>query len=64
MAAFRVPDMTCNHCVAAITRALESRFPGARPEIDLEGKLVRVEGDSATAAAAIADAGYSPEPVA
>ncbi|MCA8878549.1 MAG: heavy-metal-associated domain-containing protein [Rhodobacteraceae bacterium] len=64
MAAFRVPDMTCNHCVATITKALEARLPGAHPEIDLETKLVRVEGDSAAAAAAIADAGYSPEPVA
>lgn len=60
---FRVDDMSCGHCAAAITRAVKAVDDGARVEVDLERKLVRVEPSSAdekTVKAAIADAGYTP----
>lgn len=64
MAAFRVPDMTCNHCVATIRKALEAALPGAAPEIVLEDHIVRVEGDAGTARQAMVEAGYTPEALA
>ena len=42
---YRVPDVFCDHCVRAITSEL-TRLPGIqRVEVDLAGKLVRVEHD-------------------
>jgi copper chaperone len=64
MANFIVNDMTCGHCVAAITRALNAVDPHAVVTIDLGPHRVRVDSTLAAAAlsAAIAGAGYSPEP--
>jgi len=65
MLEFRVQDMTCNHCVGAITKAVKHVAPQASVEIDLEHHLVRIQGeaDQAIVQAAIVDAGYTPEPV-
>ena len=38
-----VPDMTCNHCVATITRAVQGVDEGARCEVDLQTKRVHVD---------------------
>jgi copper chaperone len=57
---FRVPDMSCGHCVAAIREALHEAMPEAAVSIDLEARRVSVFGDAAAAAAAIRDAGYEP----
>ncbi|MCZ8097891.1 MAG: heavy-metal-associated domain-containing protein [Alsobacter sp.] len=62
VATFLVADMSCNHCVSAIRSALSERLPGADVAIDLGTKTVRVAGDSATAEAAIRQAGYEPVP--
>ena len=67
MIAFRVDDMSCEHCVGAITHAVKEADPGARVDIELARHLVRVEPGSAgpseeTIAAAIRDAGYTPVP--
>lgn len=64
MLEFRVQDMTCNHCVGAITRAVKQIAPQASVEVDLERHLVRIQGeaDGEAVKAAIADAGYTPEP--
>lgn len=65
MTSFTVNDMTCGHCVGAITRALLEVDPRAQVSVDLDRHLVRVESAVAGAAriqAAIADAGYTPEP--
>lgn len=55
-----VKDMTCGHCVSAVTRAVKSVDPAADVRVDLAGKHVHVE--SRTAAhefiAALAEAGY------
>lgn len=56
-----VPDMTCGHCVGAITAAFAEKLPGVPVEIDLAGKTVRVAAPSDVATAIIADAGYSPQ---
>mgnify|MGYP001359714454 CR=1 FL=1 len=65
MFAFKVPDMTCGHCVKAITAAVTAIDGRARIDVDLSQRLVSVETGTATAAqvqAAITDAGYSPVP--
>ncbi len=60
--AFTVADMTCGHCVRAITGAVLAAYPAARVEIDLPAKRVLVEnaGDRTAVAAVIEAEGYSP----
>lgn len=60
--AFTVADMSCGHCVRAITSAVENAFPGAKVAVDLESKRVTVENavDRDAVAAVIAAEGYSP----
>lgn len=64
MQRFHLPDMSCGHCVAAITEALKHADPAARIDIDLGAKTASV--DSAvpreTLAAALSEAGYTPAP--
>lgn len=38
-----VNDMTCGHCVKAVTQALKAVDPAAGVDIDLAAKRVRVE---------------------
>lgn len=62
MIEFQVSNMTCGHCVAAITKAVKSADPAATVEIDLAAKQVRIQGnlDAARYAGLIRDAGYEP----
>jgi len=63
MITFEVRDMSCGHCVAAITEAVRSVDPGARVEVDLAARAVRIEpagADARALADAILDAGYTP----
>jgi Copper chaperone len=60
MSEFLVEDMTCGHCEKAIKAALAEALPGAAVTVDLGAHTVAVEGDAEKAAAAIADAGYTP----
>lgn len=63
MIAFEVKDMTCSHCVGAITKALQAADKNARVEIDLEKHLVHIQPGTADAqalAGAIREAGYTP----
>ncbi|WP_326538028.1 heavy-metal-associated domain-containing protein [Pseudorhodoferax sp.] len=67
MQVFDVKDMSCGHCVASITKAVQAADPQARVEIDLARHRVQVEpgrADAATIRQAIAAAGFTPEPVA
>ena len=58
---FRVEDMTCGHCTAAIEKAVAEA--GGRAVTDLASHSVTVEGlDEARAAQVIRDAGYTPLP--
>jgi copper chaperone len=66
MITFDVKDMTCGHCVATITKAVQAADPQARVDIDLAAHRVRIEpaeADEQALAAAIREAGYSPVPV-
>jgi copper chaperone len=57
---FSVPDMTCGHCVATITRAVKALDPAAEVKADLPGKTVTVETGvpAAAVAQALDQAGY------
>ncbi|MVW73126.1 heavy-metal-associated domain-containing protein [Bordetella sp. 15P40C-2] len=57
---FTVPDMTCGHCVATITKAVQGVAPQATVTTDLSSHRVTVEGanDADTVRRAIVDAGY------
>ena len=60
MVEIQVTGMSCQHCVAAVTRALES-VPGVTGvRVDLESGLARVQGEAEAAALerAVIDAGY------
>lgn len=63
MVTFQVNDMTCGHCVSAITEAVKAADKDAKVQIDLATHRVHVEPASAQAgelAEAIKDAGYTP----
>lgn len=65
MFAFKVPDMTCGHCVKTITAAVTAVDGRAKVGVDLGQRLVTVDSGTATEAklqAAITEAGYSPVP--
>jgi len=56
----QVENMSCGHCVGAVTKAVQAIDAAAKVEVDLASKTVKI--DSATPLAplksAIADAGY------
>jgi copper chaperone len=65
MISFKVDDMSCNHCVGAITRAVQATDVTARVVIDLPTHMVSIDAPDEAAPrlqAAIADAGYTPIP--
>jgi copper chaperone len=59
---FDVKDMSCGHCVAAITRAVAALDPAAVVQTDLATHRVRVQSALPAQALkqAIEDAGYTP----
>ncbi len=61
---FTLPDMTCGHCVAAITEALKAADPQARVEVDLGRQSAQVDSPlpRETLATTLAEAGYPPAP--
>lgn len=56
----QVENMSCGHCVGAVTKAVQAVDAAARVEVDLATKTVRIDSASALAPlkSAIADAGY------
>ena len=63
MKTFEVNDMTCGHCVGAITKAIKAAAPHAEVRIDLATHRVMIDRagvDSIQLAKAIKDAGYTP----
>jgi copper chaperone len=64
MMEFQVDDMTCNHCVSTITKAVKGADANAKVDIDLQNHLVRIDGatDADGIVNAIRDAGYTPVP--
>ncbi len=62
MSSFHLPDMSCGHCVAAITEALKAVDPEVRLEFQREARTVLVQSklDDARLAEVLAEAGYPP----
>ena len=60
---FQVPDMTCKHCEATITKAVKNMDADASITVNLAHHLVIVDSNLEHAAieAVIREAGYSPE---
>ncbi len=56
----QVENMSCGHCVGAVTRAVQQVDAGANVEIDLASKSVKIDssGPLARITAAIVEAGY------
>ena len=63
MSVFSVPTMTCGHCKAAITEALEAVDDTVEIEVDMEAHEIDVFSDAGDAAilAALKSAGYPAE---
>ena len=62
MLTFHVPDISCQHCVAAITQAVQAADAAARVQINTDSKEVRVDSerlDEEAIALVIAEAGYT-----
>ena len=51
---FHVPGISCGHCVAAVTKALQPL--GVEVQVDLPSKFVRVEAPETLARAELAEA--------
>lgn len=59
---FNLPDMSCGHCVKAVTDAAREVDPQARVEVDLDRKQARVESAQPRErfVDALKEAGYTP----
>lgn len=62
MIEFKLPSMTCGHCVGAVTQAVKQADPQAEVKVDLAAKSMQVESSRGRAelAAALTEAGYAP----
>ncbi|GAB4378811.1 MAG: heavy-metal-associated domain-containing protein [Calditrichia bacterium] len=60
---FKVPDMTCGHCKMTIENSIRRLTSVQRVDIDLNQKIVEVEGtvDREQVQTAIEQAGYTVE---
>ena len=58
---FKVEGMSCQHCVAAVTRAIREQDAGAQVQVDLSAGKVAVQSGASvdTLKAAIDEAGYT-----
>lgn len=61
MLEFKVEDMTCNHCIASITKAITALDPKASVHADLESQRVAVTGSVSAddVLSALDDIGFS-----
>jgi copper chaperone len=62
MIQFNIPQMSCGHCVKAVTEAVQEVDPRAKVEVELATKNVKVEStaDRQAIVDALAEAGYAP----
>ena len=60
MLELHVPDMSCGHCVATITKSVQALDPSADVKTDLSTRTVSIEttADVKAVTAARDDAGY------
>jgi copper chaperone len=59
---FKIPAMSCGHCVSFITKTAQAADPGAQVQVDLPNHTVKVETSQSreSLSAALAKAGYAP----
>ena len=59
---FQIPNMSCGHCVRAITAAVKAADPQAEVKVDLPTHQVDVESQATRQAlvAQLTEAGYAP----
>jgi len=59
---FKLPDMTCGHCVKAVTQAVQAVDPAAQVVIDLPTHRLQVDTavPREVLVAKLVDAGYTP----
>ena len=62
---YSVPEMSCGHCTAAITKEIVALDPQAKIQTDLDARTVEVETMQSNAAIldAIKSAGYEAAPL-
>ncbi len=62
MLSFEIPDMTCGHCVRAVTAAVKAADPAAELQIDLPTHRVQVQTTVPREAVVqqLVEAGYTP----
>lgn len=62
MIELNLPDMSCGHCASTVTQTCKLVDPGAKVEIDLNGKKVRIESTEQRQEFedALTEAGYPP----
>lgn len=62
MLEFEVPQMSCGHCVRAVTEAVHEVDPQAQVQVDLTRKRVLVDTREPRerVVTALAEAGYAP----
>jgi len=59
---FKLPDMSCGHCLAAVTAAVKEADAQADVKVDLAQRTVKVESGLSREALAdvLSEAGYPP----
>ena len=62
MLSFNIPNMTCGHCVRAITQAVLAVDPAAQVQADVPTKRVAVDTTATrdSVVARLVEAGYQP----
>ena len=62
MQEFQIPNMSCGHCVRAITQAVQSLDPAAKVQTDLAKHQVQVDStaDRQALVKQLTEAGYTP----
>jgi copper chaperone len=62
MIEFKVPAISCGHCVRSVNEAVHEIDPQAKVDVDLATKKVQVQSsaDRAALAEALTEAGYPP----
>lgn len=62
MTEFQLPDMSCGHCAAQVSKALAQADPHCKLQIDLATRAVKVQSAEPreTLAQALREAGYPP----
>ncbi|HEY1042389.1 MAG TPA: heavy-metal-associated domain-containing protein [Telluria sp.] len=64
MIELNVEGMTCGHCAGRVSKAIVDVDPGAKVDVDLGARLVRVTSTASAAelAEAVTEAGYPASP--